>query len=317
LSFFPVTIAGRRDEADGIISLEVVSADGTPLPPWAAGAHVDVDCGATVRQYSLCNDPQERGRYRLGILREPASRGGSSAIHDTFHIGRTIMIGPPRNTFALREDARASILLAGGIGVTPLLAMAYRLHGLGADFHLHYCTRTPARTAFAGELAQAAFADRVHVHHDDGAPQQLFDFDRALPPAAPDIHLYVCGPGGFMDFVTGAARRTGWPEDQIHLEYFSNDRVDVAGGAFSVTLARSGRTLSVPPEKTILHVLQENGISVPISCEQGVCGTCLTAVIEGRPDHRDLYQTDAEKAANTHITVCCSRAHTPSLVLDL
>jgi vanillate O-demethylase ferredoxin subunit len=318
LELLNITITNRQIEADGIVSLEVQAPGGGPLPPFEAGAHVDFHVKpGLVRQYSICNDPTERHRYLFGILLEPESRGGSAAVHEEFVVGRTVTISAPRNNFKLREDAATSILLAGGIGVTPLLAMSHRLHTLRADFALHYCTRTRSRTAFMKDLTQGPFAERVHIHHDDGPADQLFSVDTSLPAPNAGTHVYVCGPTGFMDYVTAGVRRNGWDDDRVHLEYFSNDLVETAGGAFTVIAARSGRTFSIPAEKTILQVLEANGIRVPVSCEQGVCGTCLTPIIEGTADHRDLFQTDKEKAANTHMTVCCSRASSASITLDL
>lgn len=311
-----VTIIGRTVEADGIISLELVDAAGKPLPAFEAGAHVDVHVApGLIRQYSLCNDPSERHRYRLGVLLEAESRGGSAGMH-RFAIGDKVRISAPRNNFRLLEEAPRSILLAGGIGVTPLYAMAHRLQQLGRDFELHYCTRTRGRSAFLAELAAASFADRVHVHFDDGPAEQRFELDHVLARPTPGTHLYLCGPTGFMDFVTAGAKRLGWPDEQVHLEYFTAS-IDTAGDSFTVVAQRSGLTLTVPADKTIADVLYAAGVDVPTSCEQGICGTCLTPVLEGIPDHRDLFLTDAEKAANKELTVCCSRSKTAVLVLDI
>jgi vanillate O-demethylase ferredoxin subunit len=314
-----VVIARRVYETDDIVALELVAVNGGPLPPFEPGAHVDVHVGGgVVRQYSLCNDPAEHDRYRLAVLREAASRGGSLEIHRTFVAARAVQISPPRNRFPLVEDARLSVLIAGGIGVTPLMTMAHRLQRLGADFIFHYCTRSRDRAAFLGELARATFADRVRFHHDDGDAAQRFVAETALPSPQPGTHLYVCGPAGFMAYVTGAAKAAGWPADHVHTEYFSRDTdVDVTGDRFTVTAARSGVTVEVPPDRTIAQQLLDHGVVVPLACEQGICGTCITGVLEGVPDHRDWYQTDAEKATNSHIMVCCSRAKTALLVLDL
>ena len=310
-----VRILRRTEAAEGIIALDLAAPEGVLLPAFEAGAHVDVHVGpGVVRQYSLCNDPAESSRYRLGILLDPQSRGGSSEIHRSFAEGRTIRISVPRNNFRLEETATKSILLGGGIGVTPLLAMAFRLHALGKDFELHYCTRSRDRTAFMEDIARASFADRVFIHHDDGPPEQRFD-PASLPRPEAGIHLYVCGPTGFMDWVIGGAKARGYDDDHIHKEYF-NAEVDVSGDSFVVEARRSGKTVTVPADKSIADALSAVGVALPLSCEQGVCGTCLVDVIEGIPDHRDMYQTDAEKASNKQITPCCSRAKTPKLVLD-
>jgi ferredoxin-NADP reductase len=310
-----VRILRRTETADGIIALDLEAPEGVLLPTFEAGAHVDVHVGpGVIRQYSLCNDPAETHRYRLGILLEPSSRGGSVEIHRSFAEGRTIRISVPRNNFKLVETATKSILLGGGIGVTPLIAMAYRLHAKGADFELHYCTRSKDRTAFMEDIAAASFAGQVFIHHDDGLPEQRFD-PATLPTPAPGIHLYICGPGGFMDWIIGAAKTRGYADDHVHKEYFTAD-VDVSGATFVVEARRSGKTVTVKEKESIADALASVGIDLPLSCEQGVCGTCLTDVIEGIPDHRDMYQTDGEKASNKQMTPCCSRAKSAKLVLD-
>lgn len=312
-----VRIARRSTLTDDIVALELVSVDGSPLPAFDAGAHVDVEVApGVVRQYSLCNDPTERHRYCLGILRDPASRGGSEAVHRSFAEGSVVRIGMPRCNFRLAAGQSRAVLLAGGIGITPLLSMAHRLTRDAIPFTLHYCTRSRARTAFTEDLAVALFADAVSIHHDDGPAAQRLVLDAALSGRAADVHLYVCGPGGFIDFVTAGARARDWTDDQVHVERFTAD-VDTRGAAFTVVAQRSGIVVEVGPDDSIAHALIEAGVDVPMSCEQGVCGTCLTNVVEGRPDHRDSYQTDDEKAQNTQITPCCSRALTPRLVLDI
>jgi vanillate O-demethylase ferredoxin subunit len=312
-----VCILSRSEVATDIVSLELVAADGGALPPFEPGSHVDVHVApGIVRQYSLCNDPVENHRYRLGILLDASSRGGSAEIHRAFAAGQRIRISKPRCNFHLAPQSQRSILVAGGIGITPLLAMAYRLQAEGADFTLHYCTRSRERTAFAAELASAGFASRVELHHDDGPPGQRFRLDAALAPGETGAHLYVCGPGGFIDFVTEGAKQAGWDASRIHVEHFAA-QVSTEGAAFTVVAANSGISVQVGSGQTVAQALIAAGVEVALSCEQGVCGTCLTRVIEGRPDHRDLYQTDDEKAANTHMTPCCSRSLSARLVLEI
>ncbi len=316
-----VTIQSRRQAADGIVALELVPLPGGSLPRFEPGAHVDVHVGtaggaALVRQYSLSNDPAEANRYVLGVLLEPESRGGSAGIHTLFVKGHRVRISAPRNNFSLVPGAKHSVLMAGGIGVTPLLAMAHHLQAQGADFELHYCSRSRARTAFLEDIAASRYADRVHVHHDDGPPEQKFDTVKDLPPAAPGTHLYVCGPKGFMDWIIAGAKARGYADSNIHLEYFTAE-VSAEGDTFEVECRRSGKTLKIPSGKTMAEVMTAAGIDVALSCEQGVCGTCLTDVLEGTPDHRDMYQTDEEKAGNKQITPCCSRSLSARLVLDI
>lgn len=309
------TIIARKTVATEIVGLEIASPDGRPLPCYEAGAHVDVYVrSGIVRQYSLTGDPADTSGYRLGILLDPNSRGGSSAIHATFLQGATIRIGRPRNNFPLDASAEHSILFAGGIGITPMLGMAYALEAKGASWEMHYCGRTPDRLAFVEELAR--FGDKVQLHVDSGAKDQQLDINAVLAGATPDRHLYVCGPNGFMDFVVRSAEEHGWTKETIHLERFGAE-VNTDGAAFTVVARKSGKTFDVQPGETIARKLEEHGVPVQVSCQSGVCGTCLTGVLEGMPDHRDLVQTDLEKASNARITVCCSRSKTRTLVLDI
>lgn len=314
-----VRVARKALEAEGICSFELVGADGAPLPAFSAGSHVDVSLpGGLSRQYSLCNDPTETHRYLIAVLRDPASRGGSATMHDAVQQGDALTISTPKNHFALAHEAGSHLLLAGGIGITPLLCMAERLSNVGAAFQMHYCTRSRARTAFAQRIAASAFAPRVQFHHDDGPAGQRLDVAALLADRPAGRHLYVCGPQGFMDTVLGSARAQGWPEAQLHYEFFSADVAPLAGdAAFEVQLASSGRIVVVPADRSIVHALAAAGVTVATSCEQGVCGTCLTRVIAGVPEHRDLYLTPEEQAAGDQFLPCCSRSRSARLVLDL
>ncbi len=312
-----VVIASRHGAAEGIAAFDLVPADGASLPPFDPGAHIDVEVGpGLIRQYSLYGDPRDTGRYRIAVLLEAQSRGGSAGVHGTFAQGARIRIADPRNNFPLCPTARHSVLVAGGIGITPLLAMAHHLRHRSESFELHYCFRERRRAAFLDLLATARFAERTQLHADDGDAGQRFAPATALGTPRPGVHVYICGPTGFMDWVIAEAQSAGWPADQLHMEYFTAD-VDTAGAAFIVEARRSGRTIPIRPDQTIAAALLEAGVDVPLSCEQGVCGTCLVGVLDGVPDHRDVYQTDEEKAANTHIACCCSRARSPVLVLDI
>ena len=320
-----VRVERKHREAEDICSYELVSADGAPLPPFSAGAHIDVHIesaggAGAVRQYSLCNPPHERHRYLIGVLRDPNSRGGSQAMHDDIHAGATLRISAPKNHFAL-ADAPASLLLAGGIGVTPILAMAEALSAQGAAFEMHYCARSPERTAFRARIAAAPFAPQVHFHYDSGDAAQKLDLPALLERLDRRTRIYLCGPAGFIDHVKATAKAHGWPQERLHLEYFGAGAAaaPAAGGEqpFEVKLASSGKVYAVPPGSTVLRVLTDAGVFIPASCEQGVCGTCLTRVLDGVPDHRDLYLDEAEQAANDQFTPCCSRSKTPALLLDL
>ena len=317
-------VVRKHVEALDISSFELVSTDGQALPAFTAGAHIDVHLrGGLIRQYSLCNDPQERHRYLIAALREPLSRGGSVALHDEVACGDVLQISTPRNLFAL-VPAQRYLLLAGGIGITPIVAMAEQLQRAGADFELHYCTRSAERTAFSERMKASAFASKVHIHHDDGLDNQKLNLAACLSLASPQTsttqktHLFVCGPTGFIEYVVNTAQAQGWPAQQVHVEYFGAAAVDASKDrAFDVRLASSGQTFHVPHDQTVVAVLAQHGVDVPVSCEAGICGTCITRILEGTPEHRDVYFTDQEKAKNDQFTPCCSRATSALLVLDL
>jgi vanillate O-demethylase ferredoxin subunit len=313
-----VKVTKKTKEADDIVSFELVPVAGSALPAFTAGAHVDVHVGdGLIRQYSLYNNPEETHCYRIAVLRDPNSRGGSITMHERLQEGTVVHISEPRNHFPLKEEGR-SLLFAGGIGITPILCMAERLSRQGADFEMHYCGRSRERTAFVERIAASPFADRVHFHFDDGAAEQKLDLPAVLGKGDAAKHLYVCGPAGFIDFVTNTAKQQAWAGDNVHLEHFGAAPQDTSGDtAFEVRIASSGQSFTVPADKSVLNVLEENGIDIPVSCEQGVCGTCITRVLEGVPDHRDLYFTDEEKEKNDQFTPCCSRAKSTVLVLDL
>lgn len=318
-STLAVRVARKTVEAADICTFELVAEAGGPLPAFSAGSHVDVQLpGGLTRQYSLCNDPKETHRYLIGVLRDPASRGGSQALHELVEQGQLLQISAPKNHFGLAHDATRSLLLAGGIGVTPILCMAERLANTGAEFELHYSTRSRARTAFYERIAASDFAHKVQFHFDDGMAEQKLDLAALLAAPPSGVHLYVCGPKGFMDAVLTSARVQGWPESQLHYEFFAAAVAPSASDAsFEVKLASSGRIIRVPKEQTVTQALSAAGVEVQTACEQGVCGTCLTRVLEGVPDHKDLYLTPEEQAANDQFTPCCSRSRTPLLVLDL
>ena len=317
MSQLAVRVTKKTREAEDIVSFELVSADGRPLPLFSAGSHIDVHLrDGLVRQYSLCNDPSEQHRYLIGVLRDPNSRGGSIAMQDVPE-GAVLQISEPKNHFAL-VPARRTLLFAGGIGVTPILCMAERLAQIGADFEMHYSSRSPERTAFHARIAGAAFADKVHFHYDSGLSGQKLDAAALTAQPAADTHLYVCGPGGFIEHVLNTAKSAGWAGEQLHVEYFAAQAHDTSGDApFDVKLASSGKVYTIPADKTIIAVLAEHGIDLPVSCEQGVCGTCITRVLAGTPDHRDSYFTDDELAKNDQFTPCCSRSKSALLVLDI
>lgn len=321
ITWMTLKVVRKVPEAENVVSLELADPTGKELPAFTAGAHVDVEIRpGLIRQYSLYGDPEERRRYRVAVLRTETSRGGSVTVHQSLRQGDTVRVSVPRNHFPLSDGEHPSVLLAGGIGITPLYGMARALNRRGADFELHYCARSEARCAFLGALQDADYADRVRFYLTGQSPDYRLDLDSVMSNAAPNAHFYVCGPARFIDQVLETGRRHGIDEERLHREFFAPPEPAADAdpdGAFQVRLERSGRTLAVPADKTIAETLKDNGVDVELSCEQGVCGTCLTALLEGEADHRDFYQTEAEQAANEQIALCCSRARSPLLVLDL
>ncbi len=312
-------VAARVRETEDIVTFDLADPAGHDLPPFTAGAHIDIEAGAgLIRQYSLLNDPAERHRYQIGILKDPNSRGGSLAMH-SLQAGDFVRVAGPRNHFPLHAGPHRVLLLAGGIGITPLLAMARQRNREGRAFTLHYCARSAAQAAFLPYLQSCDFAANVKLHFDDAGDAQRLDIAAVLAALPPDAHVYVCGPAGFMAWCLNAAAAANVPEAQIHREYFKAAAPATAmpENEFEVQLATSGKILQIPADATILNILRANGVKLPASCESGVCGTCLTGVLSGTPDHRDCYLTKEERAAGDVIMPCCSRATSPLLVLDI
>lgn len=306
-------------EARDVLSFELARKDDEPLPAFSAGSHIDVHLpNGMVRQYSLCNHPEERHRYQIAVLRDPNSRGGSEWIQAKLKAGDGIRISEPRNLFPLAHEPGRALLFAGGIGITPILCMAERLSHIGTQFELHYCARSREQAAFVERMLQSPFVNNVHLHFDDEGLEQRADIPALLAEPSENSHLYVCGPTGFMDFVLDSARRGNWAEAKLHREYFSAAPQATGGDtAFEVQLASTGEVVSVAADQSVVEALRAVGVEIPVSCEQGVCGTCLTRVLEGVPEHRDMFLTEAEQAANDKFTPCYSRAKGARLVLDL
>ncbi len=311
-----VRLASITYEAQGINSYELRPLGDRQLPPFSAGAHVDLHLpNGLVRSYSLVNSQNERHRYVIAVNLGTPSRGGSRFMHDSVRVGERLTIGTPRNNFQLAESASRSVLIAGGIGITPLWCMIQRLEELGRAWTLHYCTRTRERAAFLNRLAALTHRNAdLHLHFDGEPGGRMVDIQSIVAQAPADAHLYCCGPLPMLAaFERAAASR---PAERVHVEYFAAKEPPAAGG-FTVVLARAGRSVAVPPGKSILDALLEAGIAHPYSCREGVCGTCETNVIEGVPDHRDLVLTRAEQAAGRTMMICCSGCKGERLVLDL
>lgn len=315
-----VRVRSITREAIGIHTYELVDPSGAALPPFSAGSHIDVHLpGNLIRQYSLCNDPRERHRYVIGVLNVVGGRGGSKTMHEVVRVSDLFTISAPRNNFPLAEGARRHVLLAGGIGVTPMMAMVETLAAQGADFNVVYCSRSSDLTAFRDRLKPHADAGRVAFHHDEGDPAGGLDVAAALREHAAGTHLYCCGPAGLMKAVKAATEH--WPPGTVHFEFFSpvpapatSAAAEAGADTFQVQLASSGVVYTVPPEKSIVEVLRENGVEVETSCEAGICGTCRTRYLEGSPDHRDFVLTDEEH--EDFVLICCARSQSDLLVLD-
>jgi len=292
---------------------EFADPEGRPLPAYGPGAHIDVHLpGGLMRQYSLARPDRPGQPYLVGVKLDRAGRGGSRYLHEQARVGELFQIAPPRNHFPLAEDAARTVLIAGGIGVTPIWCMAQRLDEIGAAFELHYAVRTRADAAFLAELETMAPRARLHV---DAEAEGVLDVAAIVEAAPADAHLYCCGPAPMMAAFEAAV--AGRPAEQVHVEYFSAPPPEPIEGGFVVALAKSGREFVIAPGSTILETLRQAGLTLTSSCEQGVCGACETRVLEGTPDHRDLLLTAAEKASNKTMMICCSGALSDRLVLDL
>lgn len=314
-----VRVAAISDEAEDVRSFLLAKSGPFRLPRFEAGAHIDVHCGeGIIRQYSLCGDPDDRRHYRIAVKRVVPSRGGSDLMHDAVRVGDWLEIGSPRNNFPLDETASHSVLLAGGIGITPIIAMTDRLHKIGASFEMHLFSRGEGHTAFRDRLAAGPYANRVTLHEGRDIASTQARLMTILNHPKEGACVYICGPGPFMDMTQNIAG-AHYPADAMRLERFAANPA-LAGTpthAFQIELSRSGVTLNVGADETILEVLERHDIDAAFSCEQGVCGTCVTQVIEGEPDHRDSFLNDKAKAKGERICLCVSRAKGARLVLDL
>ncbi|WP_395107916.1 PDR/VanB family oxidoreductase [Actinomadura sp. SCN-SB] len=309
-----LVVLGRERVADGVVALDLADPDGAELPAWTPGAHIDLVLGdGLVRQYSLCGDPADRTAWRIAVLREPDGRGGSAAVHDELHPGTAAIGRGPRNHFPL-HPASGYLFIAGGIGITPLLPMLRAADAAGTEWRLVYGGRTVASMAFAGELA-AAYGDRVELRPQDR--YGLLDLDAVLSGTAEDTLIYCCGPEPLLRAVE--QRCVQRPTGTLHMERFvPRDAGDpVRAESFEVELTLTGRTLTVPPGRSILEVVEEAGVQVLSSCREGTCGTCETTVLGGTVDHRDSLLTPQERDANDTMFICVSRATCPKLLLEL
>lgn len=310
-----LVVLARRDVAGGVVALELQDPTGAELPPWEPGAHIDlVLSDSLIRQYSLCGDPEDRASWRIGVLREPVGRGGSAFVHDQIRVSSTVRVRGPRNHFSL-DHAPSYLFIAGGIGVTPILAMVRAAARAGADWRLIYSGRQLASMAFRDELR--SYGPRVEFWPKD---------ERGYAPIAEAIKtistsesplVYCCGPEGLLGAVTTECEVQGI-SDRLRIERFkAGVEDDTPADTFKIVLNRSGLDLTVPPNKTIMEVCREAGVEVDSSCEAGICSTCETRVLSGVPDHRDSVLTRKEREAGKIMLVCVSRSVSDRLVLDL
>ena len=311
-----LVVRQMRWESQDVMSVRLERTDGAAVPTWTAGAHLDIHLGrGLVRQYSLCGDPADKTGYRIGVLRDPLSRGGSRHVHDTLRPGHVLPTSEPRNNFELLDSPKY-LFLAGGIGITPILTMIGEAERRGAEWELHYGGRTRETMAFLGELEH--YGDRVHIVSEDR--EGRLDLPGLLGTARPDTLVYTCGPEALLAAVESYA--SVWPEDAIQLERFkpkARAEADEPAGDQPVRLvcSRSGVSTTAGPDESLLDALETAGIDVDNSCREGMCGSCETRVLQGLPDHRDSILSSAEQKSGKTIMICVSRAKTDELVLDL
>jgi vanillate O-demethylase ferredoxin subunit len=313
-----VRVRSITQEAESILAFELRPADaGVALPAFRAGAHIDVHLpDGQVRCYSLCNDPAETHRWCIGVHRDPKSRGGSIHLHEAVRPGALLQVGLPRNQFALDESAAANVFIAGGIGITPLLAMVARSRAHGTPWVLHYAARTRRHAGFLERLQQLAKdgSGEVRLHFDQEAGGLPLDLAAVVAPLPADAHVYCCGPASMLAAYDRAT--AGLPAARVHKEHFASTQAAATAGGYEVVLARSGTTLQVAAGQTLLECLIAAGNDPLHSCREGICGTCELRVLEGEPEHRDMVLSAEERAANDRILPCCSGSRSARLVLD-
>ncbi len=318
-STLQVRVRATTYEALNILGFELVPLDpATALPPFSAGAHIDVHLpGGMTRSYSLLNDPQETHRYCIGVNLDAHSRGGSRYLHEQLRTGAVLSISAPRNLFEMDESAPFNVFIAGGIGITPMLSMIARSQALGTPWRLHYAARTRQHAGFLDLLAR--YQDQpgtdVQLNFDQESGGRMLDLNAVIAALPEGAHVYACGPAPMLQAYEQAT--ASLPPARVHREYFAAKEAAATDGSYTVTLARSQRTLQIQPSQTLLDGLIAIGAEPTFSCQQGICGTCEVKVLEGTPDHRDMVLTEAEQAANDRMMVCCSGAKSARLVLDL
>ena len=311
-------VTKRIDEAHNMVSFELADSDGADLPPFSAGSHIDVTApGGLVRQYSLCNSPDERNRYVIGVWKDPNSRGGSKALHDAVNAGDVIQVGLPRNRFRIPRSTKRAILLARGIGVTPMLSIASDLASKQIPFEFHYVYALMSPDAFTGIIKDSNFADKITFYYEAREQNRVVDPAAILSDQPDGTQFFICGADWWQDPIINLAKQKGFTEDRIHVERFAGKVPPAAlDKVFDVKLASTGKVYKIPGDKTVSAALEEAGVRIPTSCEQGMCGTCRTKILEGEADHRDKHLSDQQRAEG-YFLPCWSRAKGDLLVLDI
>lgn len=304
--------------SDKVICIRLASTNNEPLPAASAGSHIDIHLPDNmIRQYSLCSDIGS-DYYEIAVLKENNSRGGSIYIHNNLQVLDTVEISEPKNLFSLEASAQNSVLFAAGIGITPILSMSEHLQQHNETFTMHYCSQTADNTAYHDRILNSSLADKCHFHYSKEANSCRLNVADVMPNPDDNTHLYVCGPDGFINEVIKQAELKGWQSCNIHREFFANSALDnTDNGTFEVEIKSSGDVFTIPEDESILNVLEDNGIFIPVACEEGICGTCVVGLLAGEADHRDTFMSEDEKAEMKTITPCCSRAKSKRLVLDV
>ena len=302
----PVIVSKVEVMSPNVTKYEFQSLDGSDLPVWTAGAHLDIVVAPEfLRQYSMSGDPSDRSKYQIGVLREDAGRGGSALMHRIFAQGRQVYISKPINHFDLVEDASKTLLMGGGIGVTPMIAFAHRLHALGRDFELHYSVSTRAGAGYLEDLAAVPWADKVRIHVSDEGTRA--DLSQVIARYEDGQHIYTCGPDGFMAAVVETAEQVGYPDDARHIEYFNIPELpDYENHPFKLKLSKSGKVLDIPADRTATDVLADHGIHIDVKCSDGICGVCKCGLVSGDVEHRDFVLS--KKQRESTVILCQSRA---------
>lgn len=313
-----VIVAKKIDEAHNMASFELVDPADAELPAFSAGAHVDVTLpGGLVRQYSLCNSATERRRYVIGVWNDANSRGGSKALHAQVNVGDKLQVGLPRNRFRVPQHTKRAILMARGIGVTPILSIADHLKRQAIPFELHYVYAMMSPGSFAEMIAASNFAENVEYYYESGELNKLLNPATILADRPEETQLFICGVDWWQDPIINIAEQKGWSKERIHVERFTAKVPPAAlDKVFEVKIASTGAVYKIPGDKTVTAFLEEQGVKIPTSCEQGMCGTCKVKVIEGEADHRDKRLSDQEKAEG-YFLACVSRAKSDMLVLNI